>query len=33
MISPASTRYMTEREFSNTYYDDDQGWDAHKDSF
>ena len=34
-ISPANRRYMAEREISNTfYYDyDDQGWDAHKDSF
>lgn len=34
-ISPASARYMANREFSNTYYDnfDDQSWDAHKDSF
>lgn len=32
-ISPASAKYMAERELNNVYYDDDQSWNAHKDSF
>ncbi len=32
-ISPASQRWIDERERESSNFDDDLGWDAHKDSF